>query len=67
MKIMRVDTRAGRAETESTEVLVLTHCEGGVLSKQATVIDKSMGGALDRKSTRLNSSHSQQSRMPSSA
>lgn len=46
MKIMRVDARAGRAETESTEVLVLTHCEGDVLSKQATVIDKSMGGAL---------------------
>lgn len=46
MKIMRVDARAGRGETESTEVLVLTHCEGDVLSKQATVIDKSMGGAL---------------------
>ena len=26
-----------------------------------------LGGSLDRKSTRLNSSHSQQSRMPSSA
>ena len=26
-----------------------------------------LSGALDRKSTRLNSSHSQQSRMPSSA
>ncbi len=46
MKIMRVDARAGRAETESTEVLVLSHYEGGVFSKQATVIDKSMGGAL---------------------
>jgi leucyl aminopeptidase len=46
MKIMRVDARAGRVETESTEVLVLTHCEGGVFSKQATIIDKSMNGAL---------------------
>lgn len=46
MKIMRVDARAGRVETEATEVLVLTHCEGEVFSKQATVIDKSMGGAL---------------------
>ncbi|HEX7767703.1 MAG TPA: M17 family peptidase N-terminal domain-containing protein, partial [Nitrospira sp.] len=46
MKIMRVDARAGRVESEAVEVLVLTHCEGDVLSKQATMIDKSMGGAL---------------------
>ena len=46
MKIMRVDARAGRVETESVEVLVLHHCEGAVFSKQATVIDKSMGGVL---------------------
>ncbi|MEQ1657101.1 MAG: leucyl aminopeptidase, partial [Nitrospira sp.] len=46
MKIMRVDARAGRVETESTDVLVLTHCEGEVFSKQATMIDKSMNGAL---------------------
>jgi len=46
MKIMRVDARAGRVETESTEVLVLTHCEGEAFSKQATVIDKSMNGTL---------------------
>ena len=31
----------------------------------ALVVDRS--GSIDRKSTRLNSSHSQQSRMPSSA
>ena len=31
------------------------------------VFDALLNGALDRKSTRLNSSHSQQSRMPSSA
>ena len=30
-------------------------------------IDAALTGAVDRKSTRLNSSHSQQSRMPSSA
>ena len=46
MKIMRVDARAGRVETESTDVLVLTHCEGDVFSKQATMIDRSMNGAL---------------------
>ena len=46
MKIMRVDVRAGRVETESTDVLVLTHCEGDALSKQTTVIDKTMGGVL---------------------
>lgn len=46
MKIMRVDARAGRVETESVEVLVLPHCEGDVFSKQATMIDKSMNGAL---------------------
>ena len=35
-------------------------------TSQFTVVTR-MGDRLDRKSTRLNSSHSQQSRMPSSA
>jgi hypothetical protein len=34
MKIMRVDARAGRVETESTEVLVLSHYEGGVFQNR---------------------------------
>ena len=38
------------------------HCEGRVKSELEKV-----GAVVDRKSTRLNSSHSQQSRMPSSA
>ena len=37
---------------------------GRNISRRCTVVDKS---TVDRKSTRLNSSHSQQSRMPSSA
>ena len=42
------------------------HSRINVLEKErATLIDRTV--ALDRKSTRLNSSHSQQSRMPSSA
>jgi len=47
MKIMQVDVKVGRAEGESTEVLVLTHCEGEALSKQdAVMIDKRLGGAV---------------------
>ena len=38
-----------------------------IRSKAGLVWDKNSKKALDRKSTRLNSSHSQQSRMPSSA
>ena len=47
MKIMQVTVKAGRAEAEAAEVLVLTHCEGESLSKQdAAPVDKAMGGAL---------------------
>ncbi|HSF69285.1 MAG TPA: leucyl aminopeptidase [Nitrospira sp.] len=47
MKIMQIDTRHGRIETEATEALVLTHCEGEALSKQdAAVLDKTLGGTL---------------------
>jgi len=47
MKIMRVETKAGRAEADPADVLVLTHCEGDSLSKQdAASVDKAMGGAL---------------------
>jgi leucyl aminopeptidase len=47
MKIMQVEVKVGRAEAESAEVLVLTHCEGEGLSKQdAAVIDKALGGSV---------------------
>ena len=47
MKIMQVDVKVGRAEAESVEVLVLTHCEEEGLSKQdAAAIDKGLGGSL---------------------
>lgn len=47
MKVMHVEARAGRAETEAAEALVLTHCEGEALSKQdAAVLDRTLGGAL---------------------
>ena len=47
MKIMQVQGRYGRVETEATEALVLTHCEGEALSKSdATALDKTLGGAL---------------------
>ncbi|HSC57221.1 MAG TPA: M17 family peptidase N-terminal domain-containing protein, partial [Nitrospira sp.] len=47
MKIMQVDVKVGRAEAESAEVLVLTHCEEEGLSKQdAVAIDKVLGGSL---------------------
>ena len=38
-----------------------------VLSEEPTHVDALVALSIDRKSTRLNSSHSQQSRMPSSA
>jgi leucyl aminopeptidase len=47
MKSMRIHGKAGRVDRETTEVLVLTHCEGENLSKQdASVLDKALGGAL---------------------
>ncbi len=47
MNIMQIDTKHGRVDTETTEALVLTHCEGEALSKQdAAVLDKAFGGAL---------------------
>lgn len=47
MKIMQVDVKQGRVDTETTDALVLTHCEGEALSKQdAGVLDKALGGAL---------------------
>ncbi|MFO0705294.1 MAG: leucyl aminopeptidase [Nitrospira sp.] len=47
MKIMQVEARAGRAEAEVADVLVLTHCEGEGLAKQdAAAVDKAMGGVL---------------------
>jgi leucyl aminopeptidase len=47
MKIMQVDAKAGRAEAESAEMLVLAHCEGETLSKpDAFALDKMLGGSL---------------------
>jgi leucyl aminopeptidase len=47
MKIMQVDVKVGRAEGESAEVLVLTHCEGEGLNKQdGAAVDKVLGGLL---------------------
>jgi leucyl aminopeptidase len=47
MKIMQVKVQVGRAETTSTEVLVVTHCEGEGLAKQdAALLDRALGGSL---------------------
>jgi leucyl aminopeptidase len=47
MKMMEVESRQGRVDTETTEALVLAHCEGEPLSKQDGVtLDKALGGAL---------------------
>lgn len=47
MKLMQVEAKTGRAETEAAEVLALAHCEGESLSKQdAAGVDKAAGGAL---------------------
>jgi len=47
MNIMQVEVKVGRAETESAEVLVLTHCEGDGLGRQdAATIDKALSGSL---------------------
>jgi len=47
MKMMQVDVKVGRAETEPADVLVLTHCEGEALNKQdGAALDKSLGGSL---------------------
>ena len=47
MKIMQADVKVGRAEAESAEVVILTHCEQESLSKQdGTPIDKALGGSL---------------------
>jgi len=47
MKIMNVEVKVGRTESEAAEVLVLTHCDGEVLNKQdAVVIDKLLSGSV---------------------
>jgi leucyl aminopeptidase len=47
MKMMQVDAKAGRVDTEAAEALVLTHCEGEPLAKQdAALIDQALGGAI---------------------
>ena len=49
MKIMQVTVQVGQAETTSTEVLVLTHCDGEALAKQnAALLDQALGGSLSK-------------------
>src|SRR5207244_1352269 len=49
MKIMQVTAQVERAEEASTELLVLTHCEGEALAKQdAALLDRALGGALSK-------------------
>ncbi|NJL16193.1 MAG: leucyl aminopeptidase, partial [Nitrospira sp.] len=47
MNIMRVKPKQGRVDTETTDALVLLHCEGEGLSKEdAALLDRALGGAL---------------------
>ncbi|HEY6083902.1 MAG TPA: M17 family peptidase N-terminal domain-containing protein, partial [Nitrospira sp.] len=47
MKLMQVDVKIGRAESEPADVLVLMHCEGQALAKQdGAAMDKILGGLL---------------------
>ncbi len=47
MKILQVKSQVRKAEATSTEVLVLTHCEGESLAKQdAALLDRALGGSL---------------------
>lgn len=47
MKIMQVEVKQGRAETQEAEVLVLARCEGeGPLKHEAAAIDKALAGGL---------------------
>ena len=49
MKIMQVTVQVGQAETTSTEVLVLTHCDGEAVAKQnAALLDQALGGSLSK-------------------
>ena len=59
----------GRAQTQDLPVIVMTTRAGEKHRHMALTIGASayVAKPVDRKSTRLNSSHSQQSRMPSSA
>ena len=56
-------------ENESTQVRPTNPVFEPVITTASILVDSVPSGAIirDRKSTRLNSSHSQQSRMPSSA
>ena len=57
--------RAAKIKLEKEEKRLMTRTHDKVLAQIARLVESS--GVRDRKSTRLNSSHSQQSRMPSSA
>ena len=56
----------GEAELRLLRAFAVTVAAGG-LSPAAVALGLDLSTVRDRKSTRLNSSHSQQSRMPSSA
>ena len=62
--------RAGKLKIEDAPEMVQEVWRGCLMARELTfgAFDPwAVEGGLDRKSTRLNSSHSQQSRMPSSA
>ena len=47
MTVMQVNAKAGRADSEPAEILVLLHCEGDGLAKtDAAPLDKMLGGSL---------------------
>ncbi len=47
MKLMQVDVKIGRAESEPADVLVLLHCEGQALARQdGAVLDSILAGSL---------------------
>ena len=68
--ILRVTAPIPQAQFVETRVINLLHFQSLIASKAVRCVLAAPGKLLvdlDRKSTRLNSSHSQQSRMPSSA
>ncbi len=47
MHIMRVEPKQGRVDSETTDALVLLHCEGEGLSKEdGALLDRSLSGSL---------------------
>ena len=68
--ITLVKKNASAKFDETVELHIRTGCDGRHADQQirgAVVLPHGTGKTVDRKSTRLNSSHSGESRMPSSA